>query len=54
MTPITETDPADRVTTKQKPLPDPLKFSGIWKEYPSWAQQIKNKLLLDAIFFDTE
>ncbi|KAL6359922.1 hypothetical protein LRP88_07350 [Fusarium phalaenopsidis] len=51
---ITPEPPAvPRTIPRRKPLPDPPKFSGNRREYPSWSQQMRDKLLLDAEFYPT-
>lgn len=38
---------------RMKLLPNPLKFSGKRREYPAWSQQMRDKLVFDAHFFNS-
>ncbi|KAF6783740.1 pol-like protein [Colletotrichum sojae] len=43
----------DNTVPRRKPLPDPPKFSGKRREYPAWAQQMRDKLTIDSYFLPT-
>jgi hypothetical protein len=39
-------------TTARKPLPNPPKYDGLRKTYAAWARQMRDKLELDAHYFN--
>ncbi|KJZ69492.1 hypothetical protein HIM_11109 [Hirsutella minnesotensis 3608] len=47
-TPISKTDGA----VARKPLPNPPKYDGLRKSYTAWARQMRDKLELDAHYFN--
>lgn len=42
-----------REPVRSKPLPNPPKFSGKRREYPAWSQQMRDKLVFDAHFYNS-